>query len=765
MDQFSILAFLFFFMSFHLSTTVCYLRSGYNDTKLAKDFDSPFLTRLFRIKRNQMQDGNRMFINEKARKYNHIDDEVLNWKIDESDSDEWNENEMVLRSRYKRSTSRKISKPAEIHSIDSLDEVLKEQIASVGNIGGMEDSWKFISNSEIPRFKSSDNLWQNFEHVENIDMTQEHEHEHSSIQHIRVPRDISQQNLAALINDNEAEGNKIKSNNGSYQPKLVAIQLIPIAIDANTANVDVTNKTRSNDPSNEPISQNSSNVIKEDPSVNIAEQMDKDDLITKLRNRKNTVEANKLAYTLLDDLIKNTTTPSPDDSNENSAIENLLHLSIYNISEYFSNSNSKVALLTVDNATETVGNATEKTIMEFIFGNWIDGHVDSKINDSIRNQTERHNLTTSTTTETPKPKDKKTMLDFILGNWVYDQVDSKINDSLQAESHNATTPVRLQIVNYSHTKDINNTNGNQQEQDLQVNKSTERFTDGVWQKNVKLAMDGFFIEMVDMVKYYTLKSIYSTTKILKKAAHMTAQFLNGVEEQVRNNTLVNKTAENIKAIQNTDMDFVKNTTGKIVQNNFDLMKNATGKILDNNLSLYGNTYICLSAPTDGPSSVDAVNPNTNVSKLAAEAAANATQLAQNKYNSVPGLLNQINEFGTSSLGSFGNAAIDAANNLGNLASNAVGQLINTFGMATELLGFLSGGLVTTSSQIASQIGQGVGGALNSTGKIVSSNFKEYSSLVSRLGSQTLSTGGKTAASALGASGNVHLSTRDYTWEG
>ncbi|KAI5747208.1 hypothetical protein M8J77_012308 [Diaphorina citri] len=573
MDQFSILAFLFFFMSFHLSTTVCYLRSGYNDTKLAKDFDSPFLTRLFRIKRNQMQDGNRMFINEKARKYNHIDDEVLNWKIDESDSDEWNENEMVLRSRYKRSTSRKISKPAEIHSIDSLDEVLKEQIASVGNIGGMEDSWKFISNSEIPRFKSSDNLWQNFEHVENIDMTQEHEHEHSSIQHIRVPRDISQQNLAALINDNEAEGNKIKSNNGSYQPKLVAIQLIPIAIDANTAN-----------PSNEPISQNSSNVIKEDPSVNIAEQMDKDDLITKLRNRKNTVEANKLAYTLLDDLIKNTTTPSPDDSNENSAIENLLHLSIYNISEYFSNSNSKVALLTVDNATETVGNATEKTIMEFIFGNWIDGHVDSKINDSIQNQTERHNLTTSTTTETPKPKDKKTMLDFILGNWVYDHVDSKINDSLQAESHNATTPVRLEIVNYSHTKDINNTNGNQQEQDLQVNKST----DGVWRKKVKLAMDGFFIEMVDMVKYYTLKSIYSTTKILKKAAHMTAQFLNGVEEQVRNNTLVNKTAENIKAIQNTDMEFVKNTTGKIVQNNFDLMKNATGKILDNNLSLYGD---------------------------------------------------------------------------------------------------------------------------------------------------------------------------------
>ncbi|KAI5707131.1 hypothetical protein M8J75_014846 [Diaphorina citri] len=177
------------------------------------------------------------------------------------------------------------------------------------------------------------------------------------------------------------------------------------------------------------------------------------------------------------------------------------------------------------------------------------------------------------------------------------------------------------------------------------------------------------------------------------------------------------------------------------------------------------TYICLSAPTDGPSSVDAVNPNTNVSKLAAEAAANATQLAQNKYNSVPGLLNQINEFGTSSLGSFGNAAIDAANNLGNLASNAAGQLINTLGMASELLGFLSGGLVTTTSQIASQIGQGVGGALNSTGKIVSSNFKEYSSLVSRLGSQTLSTGGKTAASALGASGNVHLSTRDYTWEG
>uniref|UniRef100_A0A8D8ZN94 Uncharacterized protein n=1 Tax=Cacopsylla melanoneura TaxID=428564 RepID=A0A8D8ZN94_9HEMI len=183
------------------------------------------------------------------------------------------------------------------------------------------------------------------------------------------------------------------------------------------------------------------------------------------------------------------------------------------------------------------------------------------------------------------------------------------------------------------------------------------------------------------------------------------------------------------------------------------------------LVLVQQTFICLSSPTPqgNATSADAVNPN-NASKLAADAASNVTHEAQAKYNSVPGLLNQVNEFGTASIGSVGNAAIDTANNLGNLVSNAAGQLVNTVGMAGELLGLLSGGLFTTAGQIVNHIGTGVGGALNSSGKTLGTSFKEYGGLFTKLGSQTLSVGGKTAASALGASG-THLSTRDYTWEG
>lgn len=153
-------------------------------------------------------------------------------------------------------------------------------------------------------------------------------------------------------------------------------------------------------------------------------------------------------------------------------------------------------------------------------------------------------------------------------------------------------------------------------------------------------------------------------------------------------------------------------------------------------------------PTTTPTSADAINPATNGSKLAADAASNATQDAQNKYNSVPGLMKQVNEFGTASIQSAGNAVTDAANNLGNIASNTAAQLVNVLGMGVELFGFLSGGLINTGGQVVHQVGSGVGGALKDSGKTVGNSFKEFSSYFHKLGSQTLSMGGNTQAGHL-----------------
>lgn len=130
---------------------------------------------------------------------------------------------------------------------------------------------------------------------------------------------------------------------------------------------------------------------------------------------------------------------------------------------------------------------------------------------------------------------------------------------------------------------------------------------------------------------------------------------------------------------------------------------------------------------------------------------------------MPGLLNEVNDFGTSSIASVGNALIDIGNNGGNLASNAIGQLVSTLGSAGELLGFLAGGLFTTGGQVVNHLTSGVGGGLNNSGKVIGTSFKEYGNMLTKLGSQTVSVGGKTAASALNGSG--HLTTRDYSWQG
>lgn len=142
-----------------------------------------------------------------------------------------------------------------------------------------------------------------------------------------------------------------------------------------------------------------------------------------------------------------------------------------------------------------------------------------------------------------------------------------------------------------------------------------------------------------------------------------------------------------------------------------------------------------------------------------DAAASATAEAVNKFNSVPGLLNEVNELGTSSISSVGNAVIDVSRNLGNIGSNAAGQLVNTVGMAGELLGVLTGGLFTTGGQIFSQLTGGIGSGLNQGGKTFGSSFKDYGSLFTNLGSGLPSVGGHTQASG------ARLSTRDYTWQG
>lgn len=104
--------------------------------------------------------------------------------------------------------------------------------------------------------------------------------------------------------------------------------------------------------------------------------------------------------------------------------------------------------------------------------------------------------------------------------------------------------------------------------------------------------------------------------------------------------------------------------------------------------------------------------------------------------------------------SVGNMVTDIVPNVGNVGANAARQLINSVGILGQLLGSLTGGLVTNGGKIVEQLTSGLGGGFNESSKTFGNSFKEFGSMFGKLGSQTPS---------VKAAG--HLSTRDYSWQG
>ncbi|KAL1461314.1 hypothetical protein WDU94_013221 [Cyamophila willieti] len=683
----NLVSLLLFLLSLKFSTNVCFACSGCNDTVMTK----PFRMRRLAVlpKRYTEQPPRRHQSLDLSKDFNHIDEDNIDESLVDTDRlKEWND-DILFQNREKRNSltrlRSKIIKPGELDTIESGDETLRDQISAVNNIGGLEDSWKFISNAEIPRFKANDNLWHNFEHVQDAVITKNNTLvtnasdtgnqtlAESSIPlqntMIRIPRETFPKTQTDIILRNSSEQSLTNSVESIENKQVNDVHSMVKEFNL-VENVDKRNEYKTNETGAEAvrevdmnalfldnisessgnlsISKYSSGPQNEVFNPNFLDNMTESsgNLITLMNSSSTLNEA--FSPNLLDNMTEssgNSITSQNSSSTLNEAfnpnfLDNMTessgnHITLMNSSSTLNDAFSPNLL---DNMTESSGNSitsqnSSSTLNEAFSPNFLDNMTESSANlsttyevfsvhNTIEN-TEPMNNTVESASETESKSNIITTYSvgsnneseyFHLANNATEiplrtnktvellRIHINRNQSKGLTSNetegiaNKSRPANLQLENYVHTQAIKN----RQSFELSNEPSGLHPTptdNSIW-TSVKLAMNGFIIQVVDMIKDFTRKSLYSTTKILKKAGEATSDFLSGVGDQVRNCETVNRTLSNINAIQNTDMNFIKNTSDKIVNFNFDLMKNVSDKVLEYNERLYDNITTKLSNHSD-----------------------------------------------------------------------------------------------------------------------------------------------------------------------
>lgn len=626
-----------------------------------------------------------------------------------------------------------ISKTGELNNMDSVDEVLREQISSVSKIGGLEDSWKFISNSELPRFRANENLWQNFEFVGNIETS----NNVSYLEANKLVQGYNVSNLEANVEDVRSTRDS-ELQQGVDKRKAVVRKLRDIR-DPNITEsfvardtTDVTSSTRRNILIDEPLGtiENEVDVLNSTLNETVVSHYDfqlENDARSRYLNatKVNEVDLERTTvteHTIVDTtLVLNSRNGSENDTsmsnkdecvkkineklsngrNTNSSADNpafkdplqpenvvicliptnsnfsntvearmfdnidegtnkiktktnstfidVLRGSI-NSSKYTNLENITTEIIPIDteysdstindfifegNSTSAVHESSDGSSMEKVADNTFvvdDRASESNISESIKtseNILENNNFTKEyvlmrensslNLNESVTPMNfsgdignitedilgnierndtvnnsidtiQKVKLDFAFENCGHKHEENMIDESqkLDGAQVNKTNSSDFVFENCDHVKNLEGTADQIQTTDSRP---------GVF-SNIKSVMSNLIKSVLELIKKFTRRSIYSTSKIVRKGSQRSADFFSNIGDQISRNSLVNRTLSNIEAIRNIDMILVRNATGKIVDTHFDLMKNAGEKVFEYNRSLYDNITTKLMNDTD-----------------------------------------------------------------------------------------------------------------------------------------------------------------------
>lgn len=514
-------------------------------------------------------------------------------------SSEWTQDEIAVlfENRLKRSSRRKMTQAGDLQSLNSADEGFKEQIASVGH----RDSWKFISDSDVSKYRVDDDTWHNFEHVQD-----------AIVSRVRIPRDISDVNIS-LVQDNTTNFNALEET-----PEIVPMKITEIIPKNKLNNFESSNHYTSNDITEEfSESVNSSKVEKaiESSPVKFVKQESSGHL-----NTNNAPDGNKNSFYFLEnESIYNDSNMHQEKNNisifeiameeknskqtelvtksvdlaENSTTTHAIHVPLLK-SGVVKDKQDETFILEIANIATGLDNETKSSPSLIFTESPTTSNVSSKSTNSI---------TESTVNSTVWDSNKWTKIEN-KPNSILPVVNSVSENNTDSSSKNKTGDYILENCahgkhrrkNYEGGISIDNTDSELRTRNVSNLDSFEELDEefisdpeekSIW-RDMSTTIKQFAVDIFYVFKNFTKRAVYSTAKILRKAGQTARRFLRKVGTNLSRVPIINRTIVNVDTLQNTNMSFVDDTASKIVDTSLDVARNATSKVTKHNRNLYNH---------------------------------------------------------------------------------------------------------------------------------------------------------------------------------